>query len=311
MVIIGAGISGLLCSIANPNAVVMESGSKDDINHQAILRMKTDKISIFTGIKFKKVKVQKSIWFGGKEVQPSPRFTNMYSKKVSGKITDRSITNIDPVTRYIPPDDFIEQLQNKAGSIDYGITFNFDAVESTTEPIISTVPMSIVSGHFGMTNNFGMDVKSNENKRPIHVTKLKLKKCNCYSTIYYPDPEHSAYRASINGNILIVESISDSNNSISVDEILESFGLDANDFSIEKGVYHKQEFGKINAIDNALREKIILELTLKHNIYSLGRFATWRPKLMVDDVLDDIFVIKDLIESGKYASVIYKQNNGE
>ena len=61
-------------------------------------------------------------------------------------------------------------------------------------------------------------------------------------------------------------------------------------------------------IDNKIRGEFILDLTLTHNIYSLGRYATWRPKVMLDDVLDDIFVIRKLIQQGKYASRLHQQS---
>ena len=105
------------------------------------------------------------------------------------------------------------------------------------------------------------------------------------------------YRASISGDILIIESMNelDSNDRYFV---FESFGL----LTIENTHVlkdHKQERGKIGAIDEKIRKKIILDLTLKHNIFSLGRFATWR-NIVLDDVYNDILVIKRLINKGSY-----------
>jgi hypothetical protein len=37
--------------------------------------------------------------------------------------------------------------------------------------------------------------------------------------------------------------------------------------------------------------------TEKFNIYSLGRFATWKPGLLLDDIVGDVNVIRRLIET--------------
>ncbi len=36
------------------------------------------------------------------------------------------------------------------------------------------------------------------------------------------------------------------------------------------------------------------------NIYSLGRFATWRPGLLLDDLVNDIRVIQKIADHGNY-----------
>ena len=49
-------------------------------------------------------------------------------------------------------------------------------------------------------------------------------------------------------------------------------------------------------IDDKTRKDFIYTLTEKYNIYSVGRFATWR-QLLLDDVVNDISVIERLITS--------------
>ena len=57
----------------------------------------------------------------------------------------------------------------------------------------------------------------------------------------------------------------------------------------------EQEYGKIMPIDEHLRKRFIFEMTTKHNIYSVGRFATWR-QLLLDDVVEDIQHIEQFIK---------------
>ena len=47
-------------------------------------------------------------------------------------------------------------------------------------------------------------------------------------------------------------------------------------------------------IDDKIRKDFIYTLTEKYNIFSVGRFATWR-QLLLDDVVNDISVIERLI----------------
>jgi hypothetical protein len=37
------------------------------------------------------------------------------------------------------------------------------------------------------------------------------------------------------------------------------------------------------------------------NVYSLGRFATWRAGLLLDDLVNDIIQIENWISAGPYA----------
>ena len=56
-----------------------------------------------------------------------------------------------------------------------------------------------------------------------------------------------------------------------------------------------QEYGKIRPIDEQLRKQFIFEMTTKYNIYSVGRFATWR-QLLMDDVVEDLQIIENFLE---------------
>lgn len=301
MIIIGAGMAGLLAGALNPGSVIYEAGQERESDHKAIFRCRKPDIGKMVGVPFKKVTVHKAIWFGGKEIAPTPRIAHMYSKKVTGTISARSIFNTSSVTRYIPPDDFIYQLKKRC-DIKYDNPFNdsdYNIIDFNT-PIISTIPLFSMIAHFP-----AVDIRENFIYQPIYVNQIHVPNCNSYCTIYYPDPEMSAYRASIDGDTLIIESI-DLLSERELLIIMESMGLLHPDFRFTI-INHRQEFGKIIPIDEEKRKNAITRLTLEFGIYSLGRFATWRPKVMMDDVLEDIFVIRNLIEEGHYGSLKHRQ----
>ncbi len=293
MIIIGAGMSGLLCGALNTGSVIYEAGPERESDHKALFRCKTNEIGKILGIPFKKVEVHKGLWDNG-HIEPSIRSAHMYSRKVTGKITGRSIINIEPGVRYIPPPDFIDRLKARC-KIEYNIKWNFDELHVGVK--ISTIPLHFTANMSGI----GIDTPAFQ---PIYVNKMHIQNCDSYCTMYYPNQNLTIYRASISGNTLTTEGteLLDEND---LHIISESLGLPTiRQIDVHN---HKQNMGKISSIDEKTRQHAISQLTLKYNTYSLGRFATWRPKVMLDDVLEDIFVIRRLIEGGNYASLNHKQ----
>ncbi len=68
-----------------------------------------------------------------------------------------------------------------------------------------------------------------------------------------------------------------------------------------------QKYGKIEPINEELRKQFIFEMTTKYNIYSVGRFATWR-QLLLDDVVEDIQHVEKFIRaSSDYARLMHSQ----
>jgi len=55
-----------------------------------------------------------------------------------------------------------------------------------------------------------------------------------------------------------------------------------------------QKYGKITPIDEKIRQEFIFEMTTRYNLYSVGRFATWR-QLLLDDVVGDIQKVEQFI----------------
>jgi len=298
MIILGAGLTGLLCGALNPGSLIYEAGPKRPNEHKAVLRMRTDSISRILGVPFKKVTVHKALWYDGEERQATPRFAHMYSKKISGTISARSIFNLASEERFIPPSNFAALLTDRC-KIEYETEIK--SAVGFNVPVVSTIPMPALAKITNFNDLSSIDFWH----EPITVNQWEIKDCNSYCTIYFPDPEMAVYRATINGPTLIVES----QGKIGKTEFAVVFkSLGILDCSCVKTVEdHMQKYGKIREIDWHKRRQFIADQTIQNSIYSLGRFATWRPKVMMDDVLEDIFVIRRLIEEGHYASINHQQ----
>ena len=75
-----------------------------------------------------------------------------------------------------------------------------------------------------------------------------------------------------------------------------TFGTAFDKFAIVASLDRRMA-GKIVPLPDAARKRLLFRLTHEHGIYSLGRFATWR-NVLLDDVVNDIAVIKRLARSG-------------
>jgi hypothetical protein len=298
MKIFGAGLSGLIAAIANPKARVFERNDNDFQGHHALLRFRSMAVSDITGIKFKKVKVIKSIWSEGKECQPTPRLVALYSMKNTGCFENRSIMDIDTVERYIAPDNFHQLLVKECED---RISFNYELKESDfikdekhmflREDIISTLPLSINA------KMLGYDFDTERNKSIIYVNKFKIENCDMYSTVYFPDEATSVYRASLTGNSLIIESKA-SVNIIDVQLVMRSMGLFGASVD-EVLTNHVQPMGKLSKVNDSERRVMIYKMSHDHGVFSLGRFALHK-NILLDDVAHDIRVIKDMMQDDSY-----------
>lgn len=298
MIIVGAGFSGLIAGCLLPRARIIEAGPCNSARHKALLRFRSDVVAKAVGIDFKKVRVHKGIFYDGEFVQPSIRLANEYSMKVlGGRVQDRSIWNLDAVDRWIAPDDFYERLLDIVGRrVQWATPFDSDDAEyQDGDPIISTAPMPFNATEYGLVADNQMF-----SHQEIRVMRCKLDAVNTHQTVYFPELRFPCYRASITGDTFIAEFIAGDEDSFkyAFPIALNAFGL-----SMERVVDRvetvSQRFGKITPIDEVIRRRIISDLTIRHNMYSLGRFATWR-NILLDDIVQDIAVIKRLIHSSHY-----------
>lgn len=296
--IIGAGLAGLIAAHAWPTATVLERMPQPLDLHRALLRFRSDSVARLTSIPFRSVKVRKGIWFEERFCAPSIRLANFYSQKCLGKmLPDRSIWNLDPVQRWIAPDDFYQQMLDNVGKrVVWGQDINLADALDFSKAVVSTAPLPITAQSLDGSFEVAFD------RAPIVVQRFLLEmSVDVHQTIYFPDPAIALYRASITGRTLILEYAgTPTEHDLEQGKFLAAgaFGF-LGDFSmIPQGIV-RQQFGKIAPIDDALRKHILFRLTHERGIYSLGRFATWR-NILLDDVVQDIDVIKSLMRTGSY-----------
>lgn len=306
-IILGAGLSGLIAATQFPNAVVFEANGPEHLSHRAVLRFRSEALSRLTGIPFRKVTVRKSIWYRGEHVAPSMRLANMYSLKTNGSILDRSIWNLEPVERYIAPEDLQHQMAEMIGNrIKWNRPVDCAILREMPRPVISTLPMptllDLAEAHDISRAGPGFGFAG------IVVDRHRVKKADVFQTIYFPEVDHPVYRASITGDLLIVERRGEMT-STHFHDMLDAFGLGRADVETID-VEHAQRFGKINPLDDdAWRRDAIYALTQEHGIYSLGRFAIWK-NVLLDDVVADAAVIKRLMSAGRYGASLYHHQKG-
>jgi len=291
------------------NPMIKEAQKSLPNNHGALLRFRSDKVETATAVPFRKVRVKKAIKHDGKIITtPNLMLSNMYSQKVTGSVLDRSINNLDDVDRYIAPWHLINEMAKNC-SIEYERKLDRRSLEEMREwephrPIISTLPMPV------LMKIVGWDEVPEFPKQKIWTQKVKIMDPDCQvcQTIYYPEPLIKHYRVSLIGDTLISEFTEKPDTNIGVhamDVLSEDFGIRS--YKIDDMKESEQEYGKIMPIDDRIRKEFIFQMTNKYNIYSVGRFATWR-QLLLDDVVDDLKVVEQFIRGGTdYARWVHSQ----
>lgn len=300
--IIGAGLAGLITACKIKDVPIFEAGHRSE-QHHALLRFRDKSVSELTGIPFKEVTVHKAIVHGGAfHHQCNPQLANMYSRKVSGAYRGRSIWNMDTVKRYVAPRNLYDQLVDRHdGRIEW-LYPCIDVRRETEVQRISTIPLP------AMMKACGMDPLNFEfTKSAIRVIRYGLPKgSEIYQTIYFPGLDCRVFRASITGSMLIIELMTGQPRDhfewpMTEDEevkgVIDTFGLDFDELLLLDSV--EQKYGKIVEIPREQREAILYELTRDFNVFSIGRFATWR-NILLDDVAHDIEMVEKLMNASTY-----------
>jgi len=289
MIIIGAGLAGLLAArrLQHYSPLVIEQQETLPNNHSAILRFRSNAVGEALNIPFKKVRVYKGIVNQHNEIVNTVtiRDINAYSQKVVSRTMARSIVSLDTVDRWIAPNDLVPRLADGL-RIEYGQSLD-KATLSLGMPIISTIPMAKLTKITGYNEILHLKYEK------VYNINCYLPGCDVYQTLYLPYEEQCAcYRASITGNKLTLECNREIANPDQLIHYITSLLRLPGKVYDTRGSW--QQYGKIIPINDTFRKTFILWATDKYNIYSLGRFATWR-NILLDDVLKDIDIINQFI----------------
>lgn len=308
MIIIGAGMAGLLAArmLSHRKPIVWEMQPKLPNNHSAVLRFRTSQVGDILGIPFKKVSMLKDTlpW-------QSPIADSLaYSYKNTGHYrSDRSaVQGLVSAERYIAPPDLIERMA--AGvPIEFGREFRVNDPHAQGVPIISTMPMP------ALVEVLDYDMAPDFEYRTGATITAYLSDCDAYVSLLIPHPHVPASRVSITGSQLIIEV--PLHPSLQADQVDEWFLCIRNEYvSIAKNAANLlgiadaqiaavdppklQHYNKINPVKDESRKEFMFWATKNFGIYSLGRFATWRPGLLLDDLVQDIRLIDRWIGSSNY-----------
>lgn len=298
--IIGAGMAGLLAGnmLRHHEIKIWEAQSKLPNNHHAVLRFRSTKVSDALNIPFKKVTMVKDVAPSG-EGRVADALN--YSWKISGKLrTDRSILRCPEISeRFIAPPDLIAQMAER---VKHEILFDCSRdwlEEHFKAPIISTIPMPILVGLLDYPDKNKLEF----NYRNGHVIQANIENCDAYATIYVAQRNSEIQRASITGDQLLIE-IQHAPLGRDAEYILQNacrwLGIDSG--TIHNVEVKEQKYAKIQPMDEDERKRFMFWATDQYGIYSLGRFATWRPGLLLDDLVQDIQLIERWItKSDRYA----------
>lgn len=300
LTIFGAGLAGLIAArmLADRHPVVLERQPSLPNNHHALLRFRSSVVGDVTNVPFDKVHVSKFVL---RDTGSNPiKDAAIYARKTTGKLHTRSIMDTRPAERYIAPKDFVQRLASTA-DIRFGEDFQQWSHNLAREhgPIISTIPVPVMMDLFDWSDK--PDFSSKEGWT-IRVHLKPETECALNGTLYSARQRDEWYRASLTGDLLMIEGAGPAPELGQASEIMKNvcwFDMGINDDDIHTWEVHPAKYQKISDLRSVDRESVkrfIMWLSDEHQIYSLGRFATWRPKLLLDDLVNDVRVIARLIE---------------
>jgi hypothetical protein len=290
--IAGAGLSGLLAAnmLRHRSPLIFEKEGELPNNHTAVLRFKSSTFGDVLGIQFKPVTLIKAIKPWSNPVADALA----YARKTNGEYrSDRSInrSQVQGETRYIAPDDLILRMAK-------GLRIEYDTPMTQSNRdciVISTMPMPQLMKVLCYPEERTIQFKYVEGTN----IRAMVRHCDAYASIAVPDPSLPFYRVSLTGNELIIEG----SNLLTENDIYYAatlMGIDTTDVFVESIAVHRQQYQKIAPIDDDTRRRFLAWATDQHNVFSLGRYATWRPGLLLDDLVQDVRKIDRWIDD-RYA----------
>lgn len=292
--VVGAGMAGLLAAnmLRSRLDFICDKASDLPNNHSAVLRFRSSIVGDTLNIPFREVNMIK-----GYLPWSNPIADHIsYSIKTTGKGTIRSSVSSDTKVfkRYIAPPDLIERMANQIDSNKFYWDTNFNTQEWRV-PIISTIPMPTLMKVLGYDHKIEFESVSGTN------LSVRLPNVDAHVSLYVPDPDYVFSRISLTGDELIVEcytKIDPSDYQETVGTAIELLGITTERDGSFTGEIKatKQRYAKILPVDDRERKKFIHWASEKHNIYSFGRYATWRPGLLLDDLVQDFRIIMKLID---------------
>lgn len=323
--VLGAGLAGTMMArvlsdhYPDKSLLVIDQRPTPDIrNHWALLRFRNLDVARALGVGVEEIEVEKAVyWQGRLHYSADIAMNNTYSLKTYGQIGNRSLKQLGMAKRYLPlttPQPKNCLWGHKLNSLQPGIvTASRSEGDGTVgawceikyNVCISTLPMDVLlNATAGLPDQLFFLTREKLVSESIFVFRKTIKdiRCSVNQTIYFPESRFKVYRATLERGTFIVEYMDDDADGI-VEELPEVVGCFGLPFSraifgeLQPSDYHTQQNGKTLGIDDDQRRSIIYSLTDVYNLYSVGRFATWRP-LRADQLVEDVYKVERMIRQG-------------
>lgn len=292
--VVGAGMSGLLAAAIlrkNCNSLHEAAASLPN-NHSAVLRFRSSIIADTLNIPFRRVQAMKAV-----EVWRNPIADALaYSRKTNGTATLRSVLGAygSLEERFIAPPDLVERM---AGLVEAPIVFGqeYPFWVSGARPVISTIPMPSLMKVLAYPEAEFLQFRHLSGANVL----AKIEDADAYCSLYIADPSFPAGRISLTGDQMAAECCGgwrpapDEARAFAV-FCAEKLGLHSS--QVGPAEVRQQRYAKILPIEEDARRRFIMWASEERGIYSLGRYATWRPGLLLDDLVNDVRVIQRLID---------------
>ena len=285
MIIVGAGMAGLLAArmLSHRQPVIWENQKSLPNNHSAVLRFRTSQVGDILGIPFKRVNMIKDTLPWRNPIAGSLA----YSHKNTGSYrSDRSVTRgLVSEERFIAPPDLISRMAEGV-KIEFGREYDPNDPHVRGSQVISTIPMP------KLMELLDYDMGPDFHYREGWTITATVRECDAYVSLIVPDPTDPISRISLTGNQMIIELAREpvSTPTGTAWSAARLLGIDNEDL-YDIGEPRKQTYNKIIPISDDSRKRFMLWATNNCHVYSLGRFATWRPGLLLDDLVNDIRLI--------------------
>lgn len=286
--IVGAGLAGLLAGnmLARHRPLILEKQPSLPNNHSAVLRFRTPTVGDVIGVPFAPVTMVKATLPWKNPVADALS----YSYKTNGtRRSDRSVVaGLVTGTRYIAPPDLVARMAAPL-SISYNLPAAF---AGSVAPYISTLPMPTLMELLDYPGRRAVEFKW---RNGVNI-KAKVDDCDAYVSLMVPDPHYPFSRISLTGDELIIEchgmpALNDVKEI--VHQACDLLGIDW--LEVSAAAAFPAQYAKIVPIDDDIRRDFIHWASAERNVFSLGRFATWRPGLLLDDLVNDIRLIEGWI----------------
>jgi hypothetical protein len=292
----GAGLAGLLAGnmLRNRLGTIVEAQPSLPNNHSAVLRFRSRVISDTLNIPFREVITMRAIapW------RNSVADMLSYSLKTTGVASSRSSINANGelVKRYIAPLDLIERMAKPLKIIYGGSIGEFRSALGVVRdaPIISTIPMDKLMEILAYSRRNKLEFQCRAGTNII----VELADVDAYCSLYIPNPVFAFARITLTGAQMVLECYGEDKFDVewSIDAGKNLLGLrDCKTLSYQ---IRPQKYAKILPIDEDERRRFIMWASDQHRIFSFGRYAVWRPGLLLDDLVQDFRVIMKLIDGG-------------